>query len=350
MAKQYKKHWRYGPTDVWLIRFKAFIEFVSTHGEYPTKSTHPILSKWVSNQRQRYNAENKPLSPLLVELLNEYGFVWENTQEQQWQAMYLRLIKYLKKHKKYPSKKEDKELYHWILRTRKSYCSGKLDKARVLKLDALDFEWDPIGNSWNHKYIKLKTFIEKYGYYPTPEEDKSLNQWVNNQRMKDAKGKLSKKQQKQLNSLSKPWIHHADRSWLAALYDLKSHIKDYGDYPLPKDDGYLNAWVAKQRYKHKKGKLKDWQLNMLYRMDFAWDIGLWRWERWFTVFKNHMDAQKKYPTRQDNYQLWYWVYVQRDLKRKNKIEENRMCRLDQINFDWDMPPSNGSHRKRKSKN
>ncbi len=345
MAK--KNNWRHGPTDVWLVRFKAFKHFVAKHGEYPTKATDAILAKWVSDQRRRYKAEVKPLSPPLVKLLDDYGFVWENTHQQQWRIMCGRLRAYLKKHGGYPSKQENKELHYWTLRVRRARRKGKLDKKRIKELDGLKFDWNPVDDIWDQQFAKLHAHLKKYGTYPSPKDDSSLNQWLNSQRMKQAQGKLSNKRSRQLNGLPLTWIHPYQKSWLATLSDLKAYIKEKGDYPTPKDNATLSTWVAKQRYKRKHGKLHDWQLTMLNRMGFAWNISYWRWQRSYKAFKKYLKAHGTYPTRKNQYHLWYWVHAQRDSKQKQKLSEDQIGKLNELNFDWDMPPAHGGHKKRK---
>jgi hypothetical protein len=99
----------------------------------------------------------------------------------------------------------------------------------------------------------------------------------------------------------------------------------------------LGKWVGVQRTKQSKGRLSQERIQRLDDLGFVWNSNTAAWEEMFAAlveYKNlHGDCNV--PSRFiSNPQLGQWVMIQRKAKRKNKINSNRLQRLEGLGFVW----------------
>ena len=131
-----------------LFRYKRQYNSTSVPRKYATElklEADNQLGKWVDNQRQSYKRENLYVDR--IERLELIGFVWD-TFEEQWMAMYDRLVMYKKKHKStqvpscYNGDNQLPYLGYWAVNQRVYYRDGKLLKKRVELLNSISFKWE----------------------------------------------------------------------------------------------------------------------------------------------------------------------------------------------------------------
>ena len=93
------------------------------------------LARWVMTQRQMYR--KRKLSPDRVQRLEAIGFIWCR-QEQAWNEMNRRLVKYKMVHRdcNVPQEwKEDPQLGSWVVRQRYRKKQGLLKDERIRRLE-----------------------------------------------------------------------------------------------------------------------------------------------------------------------------------------------------------------------
>jgi hypothetical protein len=106
----------------------------------------------------------------------------------------------------------------------------------------------------------------------------------------------------------------------------------------------LGAWVTKHRHLQKAGKLSPEKEQLLTHLGFAWahqrtaTAGVNReWNDWFDELveykAKHGDC--KVPMRwEENRRLGVWVSNQRQLKKRGKLDPERVRMLNGIGFTW----------------
>ena len=90
----------------------------------------------------------------------------------------------------------DVALGRWCQRMRKEYRNGKLSNFQIEKLNAIDFDWDPLETEWMRRYEQYKRYIKTTGSAKITRrgafEGENLGAWVETQRKwytkKDARG------------------------------------------------------------------------------------------------------------------------------------------------------------------
>lgn len=171
-------------------------------------------------------------------------------------------------------------LGYWVHSQRAEYQASRngrarssITKERILRLESIGFDWDPIETQWRTNFNRLLQFKEKYGHFRVPHHFKyddgdtfNLYAWVGKQRAEYKKfmdGKKSHTNQSRIDRLhavgfdfeETPRLKVDNDRWYANLELLKQYHRDHGHWHVPKpfkvDDIPLGVWVAKQKYRAK---------------------------------------------------------------------------------------------------
>ena len=74
----------------------------------------------------------------------------------------------------------------WLSRQRKLRKEGRLQGARMRRLEAVGVAWDPLAEQWERMYGLLRAFREREGHANVPrshvEEGERLGEWLSRQR------------------------------------------------------------------------------------------------------------------------------------------------------------------------
>jgi hypothetical protein len=95
---------------------------------------------------------------------------------------------------------------------------------------------------------------------------------VMTQRQRYRKGKLSQDRIQKLEAIGLIWCRQ-ERAWNEMHQRLVSYLKAHGDGIVPlelREDPQLGSWVLKQRYRRKKGLLKEVRVKKLDEVGMRW--------------------------------------------------------------------------------
>ena len=101
----------------------------------------------------------------------------------------------------------------------------------------------------------------------------------------------------------------------------------------------LSVWVSNQRKDFKKGDLSEDRIARLEELGFVWDVFEEVWEKNFLELKRfqeehgHCKVPRGYP---ENPDLGCWVKHQREYFKSAKLAEDRIARLEEIGFVWNV--------------
>jgi len=164
------------------------------------------LGLWVKTQR-RYHQANT-LTAERKAKLDSIGFVWEVIPD--WNEMYEKLKTYKHQHGDclVPAiYDKDKSLGLWVMTQRRYHQANTLTAERKAKLDSIGFAW-VVRPDWNEMFEKLKVYKREHGDYLVPcnyINDKSLGNWVSNQRQSNKNDSLSADRKAKLESIGFIW-------------------------------------------------------------------------------------------------------------------------------------------------
>jgi hypothetical protein len=194
----------------WQSSFDEIVDYVKSTGEIPSQS-HPTLGKWISTQRTAYKAwqarlhgETEKYKDVTNYMDKERarklesipGWSWDPIEDN-WEANYQELLKYVAAHNKLPSRSHP-TLGKWVNTQRTAYRAWQarlhgeiekyknvdtfMDEERARKLESIPaWSWDPIEDNWEANYQELVKYVAKHKIIP-PQSHPTLGKWVNTQR------------------------------------------------------------------------------------------------------------------------------------------------------------------------
>jgi len=139
-----------------------------------------------------------------------------------------------------------------------------------------------LASQWNCRFEELKEFRKRFGHCNVPRggDCKVLGDWVNAQRFKKRKDKLSLSRIDALESLGFQWNLRTKESdkvnltWEESFNKLVEFKKEYGHYSVSKKiDSQLGYWVNNQRACKKEGRISEERFKKLESIGFDWNPG-----------------------------------------------------------------------------
>jgi hypothetical protein len=200
---------------IWDQYFKQLAEFQKLHGHCHVPVRYPpnfSLGRWVTAQRSAQDS----LAPACKRRLDALGFDWTRRQSspaQEWEEWFDALAAFKRRfgHCNVPYRwDENPRLGRWV--TNQRYDLKSLTRSqRKLKLDSLDFDWDPKATEWDRRFAELQEFQKRFGHCnvsPTSPDYADLGRWVSYLR---SQAVLRPEQKDRLNRLGFEW--HPGRGW-----------------------------------------------------------------------------------------------------------------------------------------
>jgi len=195
-----------------------------------------------------------------------------------WEALFQALVAFKENqgHCGVPDRwSENPQLGTWVGTRRRDFRKGKLSEERVVRLEALGFEWDPVTADWEEMFQALVAFKENQGHCGVPDrwsENPQLGTWVSYQRQTFRKGKLSEERVARLEALGFEW-DSITADWEEMFQALVAFKKDKGHCRVPQEwseNPKLGFWVYRQRYAFRGGKLSEERVARLEALGFWW--------------------------------------------------------------------------------
>ncbi|PEA25840.1 hypothetical protein CN984_12090 [Bacillus cereus] len=202
----------------------------------------------------------------------------ENRIGTDWHFSYEKLKEYYEKygHTRFGEDGYDSDLSIWASRQRTYYKKGMLGDDKVAKLDSLDFVWDALEDNWTEYYELLIEYKEAYGNFSASAnkefKGKNLGNWVNKQRFRHKKGKLSDDRVQKLDEIGFWSVKGYRHKWEDRYQELKEFYDINGNHSVNRREyGALYVWISRQRDAYKQGKLSDEEISKLKDIKFQFE-------------------------------------------------------------------------------
>ncbi|WP_445725593.1 Helicase associated domain protein [Flavobacterium sp.] len=380
---------------LWEVRFMQLLNFQKENNHLNVlKGDYPKLHNWMSELR-RYNRGNK-LDSKKKERLNEIGFDWKSETSREvtdideiWWSSFEKLVDYHKKHGNcdVPAKySEDRPFGTWVVTQRRNLKINNISQDRIDLLNELNFKWKGRGGVFEKFIERLEEFKSKYGHtmVQTGSEDfPKLAKWTNRYRtilnngvvkedgsVKHSAGTLTKQQINKLFELG--FKKSAGRlDWEGHYNELKTYFEQHGhSSPKQSDDLDLYHWCyrvrekqddltknkkellekinfnfkskkslgklgskRKETKKNKKNTIVEPTINSINKkIDDLWMVNLYKLEDYYKSNNTfHIPNYKK-----DLMPLRSWLQYQKNIFKKNKLDNNKIKLLKSIGFSFDL--------------
>ncbi len=337
--------------DSWFGRFGQLSAYKDRFGDCDVPARWPEdkrLATWVINQRvlRREGSLNSDK----VDLLDTVGFNWQ-PKSHQWRGNYLALLEFRAKHGhcRVPQEwKENPVLAKWVATQRVRRKRGQLFDDRIAMLEKIGFDWSIDLGTFDSHMEELAAFKERFGHTRVPvkwKENRTLATWVVDQRHRRRKGQLRDGLIDRLDELGFEWEVSLGRSaaWEANFQRLLAFKAEHGHFRVGSEDLKARAllrWLQTQRLRFHRGKLHATYQQRLNEVDFPWkdprNIPS-NWEAMFArlgEFRQRSGGFRFSAQDSSSKQLSRWAQTQRKFRRLGKLSEERIRKLNDIEFPW----------------
>ena len=198
--------------------------------------------------------------------------------------------------------------------------------------------------SWYFWYGLLTDYCNEYHSALVPKEFSTevgykLGNWVSNQRVKKANGKLSFNFIKLLEKLPKWYWNKFQAGWDQGLLELHHFLKEFGHVSVSENyvagNGFkLGKWVRNRRTDFRRENLTETQQKALESFEgWVWNFIEAEWQRNFRLlkdyYKNNGDClvPNKFQTA-DGTNLGQWVGTQRT--NRSNLSDERLLQLESL--------------------
>jgi hypothetical protein len=206
----------------WERMLSSLIKFKNRYGHCWVPSGrpgNPALSRWVSRQRKlkRYGRLKKDRQRRLQAL----GFGWKSaaTANLRWERCFQRLLEFYRRfgNSHVPAEwAENRAMASWVVKTRMLRRKGRLSADKVRRLNTIGFVWNATRKRrmehdviWTRRLDQLVAFHRKHGHWCVPTDQRryhSLRIWMDNQRIKYQRGRMSADRIRRLEKVHFPWL------------------------------------------------------------------------------------------------------------------------------------------------
>lgn len=340
----------------WMRYYAEAEKYRNEHGDLHVNANYVTesglnLGIWISGQRYSYGLGKLPKKR--IELLEVIGMDWQRF-DGKWMLGFTHFEEYIQTFGNMDISStyvapDGFRLGQWVFAQRNRKMLGKLSDDKIEKLESFGFVWSVTDAAWDNAFSALREYKEKHGGldvpadYTTPQGVK-LRGWINNQRTKFKKGKLTEYQIACLDSIGFSWTAQKD-NWEAMFACAKKYYETYGNLNVSKDyisdiGINLNSWIITQRKTIKLGKLAQEKIERLYTIGFvldpsdeAWAVG-YSYAKVFYEAHGNLEMSDGYQT-EDGFSLGSWIRAQRRVYAGGNYRQDRKEKLDKLNMVWE---------------
>ncbi|RGP18378.1 helicase associated domain-containing protein [Parabacteroides gordonii] len=286
------------------IKYRSTIAFFKKHERWPSPTAKDEkeleLGQWVVRVRYVRNHHSERLPEKVIRLIDKIDAAKLQKSIDQWEGNYYKLKDFVTNEKRWPvpneSNPEETRLYNWCTTqksVRNGILQGRLSQERIMMLDAIGFTWQKNRKkrSWNESFALVKKYHAHYGRWPahaTNSEETRLAKWCSKMRAyrygTDPSGKLTSAQIKKLTDIGFEWEISAtsngrseeqlNRIWIGRYTEFCDFIATNKRYPSvtarEEKEKALYSWWMRMAYLKRKGKLNNDRIQLLDSIGFRW--------------------------------------------------------------------------------
>ncbi|MFI3327309.1 MAG: Helicase associated domain protein [Clostridia bacterium] len=194
---------------------------------------------------------------------------------------------------------------------------------------------------WDEMYKIAKRFYETNNHLDVPakfrtSEGYTLGLWIRNQRYAKRCNEitLTDARIKQLEEIGMCWENHIDVSW-NKTYEM---VKNQGVHNIKRNtimNGInITEWISTQRQNRKQGILSQERIDKLNEINFSWDALEDNWLKNYSDLKDFVTINSRIPKTVENPQIRSWVSGQVKAKSKDKLDEYKEKLLTDLGVDF----------------
>ncbi|WP_299288902.1 DEAD/DEAH box helicase [uncultured Mucilaginibacter sp.] len=135
-------------------------------------------------------------------------------------------------------------------------------------------------------------------------------------------------EEKLKNSLFDQIVDKTSNNWDLWFLQLKEFIEQNNRYPSNQDNLELYQWIGAQRNRKKNGSLKNEEIRKLNEISFIWNYNEWKWNSMFQNYKKYAKNNNHAPN--GDSELTKWIASQKNQIRTNKLSPEKAALFNSI--------------------
>jgi superfamily II DNA or RNA helicase len=345
------KGWFWSNDDLFDELCEQLDAWVNLNGKNPSnKSKDKIeqqLGEWVSHKRT--DKKKGKLDEDKIKKLDKIkGWFWE--KEDPFDEICEQLDTWVNKNGKLPSMKSEdkteKQLGNWASNKRQEKKKGSLIDDKIKKLELIkDWYWEK-EDPFDEMCEQFDTWVNENGKMPSQyskdKTEKQFGNWASSRRQDKKKGSLTDDKIKKLE-LIKGWFWSNDDLFDEMREQLDTWVNKNGKIPShgskDKTEKQLGRWASHKRKEKKHGKLIEDKIKKL-ELIKGWYWGsdvikkIISFDEMCEQLDTFVNKNGKIPSKESKdkteKQLGNWVSNKRREKKKGKLDEDKINKLELI--------------------
>ena len=345
-----------------------------------------LLGVWIRTQRKKYNKIIKPnITMEQIEALNKIGMVWK--LKKYTAKDYIDLAnKYYNYHGNlliherfktqngYEYNESGVNLGSWIAKQRNMYPNIKIEIRE--SLEKIGMVWYPYETRFDNMLELATNYYKKNGDLNIPlnfktkngidydNDGMALGSWLYNiKNGETGKGTMSvtPERLKKLKEIGYVANNRSEINYDKMIELVKVYYNYHGNTNIPQNfktkngidydkNGFnLGYWIRRQKKLKEENLLSQGKINKLNNINFNIDIynQKEKWNHMYSLaanyykYYNNLQITRSFKTingyekNQNGYKLGVWIQVQRNSYRNNKLEQDKINKLNSIEMIWD---------------
>lgn len=358
----------------WEAGYRAAMQYLREYGNlnvpvsYVTADGYK-LGQWICNQKNKWRIGK--LKPDQEALLTRLGLVWK--RESVWNKRFALAKAYYEKNgdlnipMDYTA--DGFALGEWLFTQKTLYRhptkNRTLSTERILQLESIGIVWElQVDVIWKERYQAFKQYYEEHGTPKAPPQlvladGKPAGAWLQNQKQKYRKGKLTAERAELLSQIDtfkagpKKKSDKDIEAWRKAYTHAEAYYRENSNLLVPysyvSPDGFLlGKWVAAQRAAYRRSPktyFTEWQKELLKKIGMTFNPSDERWENGYEFaaqyYEQHHNLDVPVDCGFSGFNLGRWIHSQRQRFEKKTISEEQIQKLNEIGMLWTAPKKEG---------
>ena len=338
----------------WLDMFEELKTYKEENGDCHVPLKEGKLGRWVCNQREKH--KKGELDEDQISSLESIGFTWD-AYIQIWIDMFEKLKAYEKENGDCLVPGSTPKLGRWVQKQREKHKKGKLDEDQFRCLESIGFAWGAHIQTWMNMFDDLKRYKKENGDCHVPRSTPKLGRWVSKQREKLKKGKLDVDQIRCLDSIGFVWKlreamseeeEQSDSNERRRFDESESHQQSFNDQSLDdqfsSEDNEMDVEGCNRSSQphripnRKRSRVVAYTSHRLIRKRETYRVQTWE-EMYSDLCMYHRQHGDCLVNTIDT-KLGPWVRLQREIHKKEELDDNQIRSLESIGFVWELREAN----------
>lgn len=273
----------------WNVNYAAAVQYVAEHGNLNVPSNYRtssgiLLGPWIARQRVLYQSKGHgTLTEEQIQMLEAIGMVWVNRYEYYWERMFAEAAKFYQEHGHLEvpvsyAAADGSLLGRWIRRQIEN--EDNLSPEKKSRLDSIGIVWS---DGWNKRFEITKKFLQEHPDYQlcqtTVIDDFWVGRWLVHHLRALEKGTLRADKAAKITSLteivSDPEQLRPSNLWERSFQRARTAYEKHGSLRFTAEtpeEVRVLRWVSRQRTDRSKGLLSAERICKLQDLDMEWDV------------------------------------------------------------------------------